>query len=87
MAMRLTMAKLARAQALPASCTVQRSWLRRVPSPAGANITRRLCTDQALKKVLEDDDTLSTLMGQNITGKEIVHAAVTQKKSRLCVVM
>ena len=56
MAMRLSsMAQLARAsQALPASCTVQRSWLRRVPSPAGANITRRLCTDQALKKVLED---------------------------------
>ena len=42
---------------------------------------------EELKKVLEDDDTLSTLMGQNITGKEIVHAAVTQKKSRLCVVM
>ena len=49
------MAQLARAsQALPASCTIQRCWLRHVPSPAGANITRSLCTDQALKKVLED---------------------------------
>ena len=47
--------QLARArQALPASCTIQRSWLRRVPVPAGADITRSLCTDQALKRVLED---------------------------------
>ena len=52
---RSVVAQLARAsQALPASCTIQRSWLRRVPSPAGANITRSLCTDQALKKVLDD---------------------------------
>ena len=47
--------QLARArQVLPASCTIQRSWLRRVPVPAGADITRSLCTDQALKRVLED---------------------------------
>ena len=52
---RSMVAQLTRAsQALPASCTIQRCWLRRVPSPAGANITRSLCTDQALKKVLED---------------------------------
>ena len=36
------------------SCTIQRSWLRRVPSPGGAIITRSLCTDPALKAVLDD---------------------------------